>query len=196
MNLSEPLLEPSVDWGPLRLKQWQPLQRQEGPGMRSSIANFIKCVRGYKCLHARSHTCFSLLQKEKVFLYRSSRWSKLSCSLCLSFITQVTQLSIRFSKKQIPGGLWKTQNVIWQNIDRSEKILNQLEEKILHPQSLWWFLPLTPPWGWHLWFKVEYLAKNWTHCHEICYRCLINLHELSSKKQVKVFTYSFRYLNI
>lgn len=80
MNLSKPLLEPSVDRSPLPLTQQQPLQRHEA--LVSSIANFIKCVRGHKCLHTHSHICMLLLQEE-VFLSRSSRWSKLG-PICAS----------------------------------------------------------------------------------------------------------------
>ena len=35
-------------------------------------------------------------------------------------------------------------------------------------------LPLVPPWGWHLWFRIKYLDNYWMDCHEICYIFMVH----------------------
>lgn len=94
MNLSEPLFQPSVDGSPLSLTQ-QPLQRHEN--LVSSVANFIKCVRGHKCLHTTVTSACSRCCRMKCL---SSRWSKPASHV----------LPLHCSHTCLPGRLWKNPN--------------------------------------------------------------------------------------
>lgn len=66
MNVSEPLLEPSVDRSPHPLRLQRPLQGNEA--LMSSIANFIKCVRGHKCLQTYPTSVHLLFLQDEVLL--------------------------------------------------------------------------------------------------------------------------------
>lgn len=186
MNLSEPLLEPSVDGSSLPLTQRWLLNRREAE--LSSIANFIKCVRGHKCLHAHFHVCMLLLLlllQEEVFLSCGSRWSKLA-PICAS---HVLPLHSRHRAKhpfffhkinawqtlKNPKGHLTKHLLLWRYFQNRrpsgwqkyssccpiKQIFSMCGPRNIKPTDCVdpLIVPLAPTWGWRQRFRVKYVDK-------------------------------------